>query len=166
MLAENASHQQSRALRVVRNQPESTETLARHKSLALARTPHVRRFIAAAAAHGLTPENAIRLAAERFVTLEDLSALGLDGRAVKYMLHRAAARERPGLALSDAQADYARSLSLPAPIDPPPRTRSPLPYRNGCSLASAVTSAHRHSTQTRSARWLPGSWRQPSVDGR
>jgi hypothetical protein len=74
------------------------------------------RFIATAAARGLSPSDAVRLALERALVLVDAcEAFPLDVESARLALRRAAAATQPLRQLSNAQSSYVRALGVGRP---------------------------------------------------
>lgn len=102
-------------LRLVRPSPD-TSLHAGEDHLHLEPTPRLRKFLAAAASAGLDAADAIRLALERALTLEDAcNAFPLDVESVRRELRQAAARSHPLRELTSTHAGYVRGLSTGRP---------------------------------------------------
>jgi hypothetical protein len=98
-------------LQLVRPSPD-TALRAGEDRLHLPPTPRLRKFLAAAASAGLEPTDAVRLALERALALEDAcDAFPLDVESARRELRRAGADSQPLRELTSAQAGYVRALS-------------------------------------------------------
>jgi hypothetical protein len=78
------------------------------------------RFAAASAALGLDPEEAVRLALEHALALEDAAALGFDVDGARRRLNRAAEGAQAKRPLGDVEAARVRRLGVALPRSAPP----------------------------------------------
>jgi hypothetical protein len=98
-------------LQLVRSNPDTPQRTAEDQ-LHLRQTPRLRKFLAAAAAAGLEPSDAVRLGLQRALVLEDAcDAFTIDVESARLELRQAAARTRPLRQLTPSQAVYVRTLS-------------------------------------------------------
>lgn len=98
-------------LQLVRSNPD-VGTPHVEDRLHLRSTPRLRKFLHAAASAGLSPADAVRLALERALALEDACyGFPLDVESARRELRQAAARARPVRELTSTQASYVRALS-------------------------------------------------------
>lgn len=69
-------------------------------------------FLSAAEHRGIAPAEAVRLAVERHLVLEDVGIFGLETAVARHLLQRAAERPRPSQPLTDELAADLRRLTV------------------------------------------------------
>lgn len=82
-------------------------------------SPHLDEFVRTAAERGLRPEEAVRLALERYFALIDIRRLGVGGEAGRLLLSVRARAASPRRSLTDAEAARLRALTLAHPVAAP-----------------------------------------------
>jgi hypothetical protein len=76
-------------------------------------------FLATAASSGVEAPDAVRMALERALALEDATRLTGDTESARRRLSRAASQARPRLEMGTRQAAWIRNLKVARQLDPP-----------------------------------------------
>jgi hypothetical protein len=126
-------------------------------TLLLSRSIRLERFAAASATAGLDLPEAIRLALQHALALQDAAAFGLDADAARRRLNRAAAGARASRPLGDGEASHLRRLtqrsSRPV-VELPARLEVKLDERTSTRVGDSLDeSAIRPAVVAEMIRW-------------